>query len=38
MAIALLGVVHERTDPVVALRIVFGMCLIIVFLAAQSLS
>jgi hypothetical protein len=38
MAIALLGVVHERTDPVIALRIVFSMCLVIVFVAAQSLS
>jgi hypothetical protein len=37
MAIALLGVVHERADPVVALRIVFSICLVIVFLAAQTL-
>jgi hypothetical protein len=38
MAITRLGVVHEHADPVVALRIVFRMCLVIVFLAAQSLS
>jgi hypothetical protein len=38
MAIALLAVLHEHADSVVALRIVFSICRVIVFLAAQSLS
>jgi hypothetical protein len=38
MAFAFLAVVHEHADSVVALRIVFSMCLVIVFLAVQSLS
>jgi hypothetical protein len=33
MAIALLAVVHEHADSVLALRIVFSICLVIVFLA-----
>jgi hypothetical protein len=33
MLIALLAVVHEHADSVLALRIVFGICLAIVFFA-----
>jgi hypothetical protein len=33
MVIALLAVVHEHADSVLALRIVFGICLAIVFFA-----
>jgi hypothetical protein len=33
MAIALLAVVHEHADSVLALRIVFSICLAIVFFA-----
>lgn len=33
MVIALLAVVHEHADSVLALRVVFGICLVIVFCA-----